>query len=218
MSEASPPQAARWEDPIAHNQSQLLRLLGEIANGAGSLWAYGRILRVAIALNPAGLAFLGASILIEYLIGKGIDWAADTIGTLMEEPGIKGIEKGSDNVSINRRPAARGGENGDPLSCHRDKKIIEGSRWVSINEKPAARVNDWTNDSGKISAGSPNVFVGGPKVSADRQSELQAFAKYAFQAVDLRNAYRQSWREFGRKVTSVSGDAALDRVWDFMLR
>lgn len=219
MSEAPLP-AARWEDLIAHNQSQLMRLLGEIAGGLGTAWAAARILRVAVALNPAGLAFLGASFLLEYFITKAIDYGADKLGEAMAEPGIMGIKMGSNNVSMNRRPAARGGPQGDPVKCHDGKKIIEGSRWVSINEKPAARVSDWTNHSSKVATGSPNVFIGGPKVDADRQSELQSFIGYGFAAVNLASAYRKGWgavgAAIGQEAANRTRDAALDAAWDFI--
>jgi len=215
-----PPPAARWEDLIAHNQSQLLRFFGELAMGLASAWAAAKFLRLVVALNPAGLAFFLASLALEYAAGKLVDLGADKLGELLSEPGIMGIEKGSNNVSVNRRPLARGGTDGDPLKCHRGKKIIEGSEWVAVNTKPAARINDWTNDSGKVATGSPNVFIGGPRVSANRQSEWQTFLSYAFTVVDLTKAYRKGWTEVGKTVfskgASRGADATLDAAWDFI--
>ncbi len=215
MSEAAPP-AARWEDLIAHNQSQFMRILGELLADFGSAWAAARVLRLFLALNPAGLAFFAASFILEYAISKAIDFAADKLGEAMEEPGEMGIKAGSNNVSINRRPAARGGKDGDPLKCHVGKKIIEGSKWVTINEKPAARFGDWTNDSGKIATASPNVFIGGPKVDADRESDWQKFIKWAYTAVDLRNKAEEGFAEFGKAVAGIARDQALDATWDFI--
>jgi len=54
------------------------------------------------------------------------------------------ITKGSTNVMIGGKPAARVG---DPLTCssHGTASIIEGSKSVFINGKPAARMGDKTN-------------------------------------------------------------------------
>ena len=54
------------------------------------------------------------------------------------------ITKGSTNVMIGGKPAARVG---DPLTCsiHGPASIIEGSATVFINGKPAARMGDKTN-------------------------------------------------------------------------
>jgi uncharacterized Zn-binding protein involved in type VI secretion len=213
MSEAPMP-AARWEDLIAHNQSQMLRFLGEIGNGLAGAWAAAGVLRLFVCLTPGGLAIFAASLVVEYFVGKAVDYAADKLGEALEEPGEMGIKMGSNNVSINRRPAARGGPEGDPLKCHEGKKVIEGSEWVSINTKPASRVGDWTNDSGKISTGSANVFIGGPKCEADRQSEWQTFAGYVFLAVDIADI--KTLGEFGEFVAADAGNRVLDAGWDFV--
>jgi uncharacterized Zn-binding protein involved in type VI secretion len=54
------------------------------------------------------------------------------------------ITKGSSNVMIGGKPAARVG---DPLTCstHGTASIVEGSKSVFINGKPAARMGDKTN-------------------------------------------------------------------------
>jgi uncharacterized Zn-binding protein involved in type VI secretion len=69
------------------------------------------------------------------------------------------IKSGSPNVFINGKPAARVG---DPLGCEDGSTdtITEGSSNVFINGKPAARLGDATDHGGKISEGSPNVFIG----------------------------------------------------------
>jgi uncharacterized Zn-binding protein involved in type VI secretion len=220
MSDPSP--AARKDDLIAHNQSQLLRFFGAIADNAGTAWAATRVIRfVLCGTNPAGWALLGASIVVEFLISKAIDKVADKVGEMMAEGGIPAIKKGSHNVSINLRPAARGSEeHGDPLKCHEGKKLIQGSEWVSINKIPAARLNDWTNDSGKVATASPNVIIGGPQTSADRESEYQQYVEYAFSAVNLANAYKKGWKEFGKEVGKKVGEKAkseaLDQIWGFL--
>lgn len=75
------------------------------------------------------------------------------------------ITKGSDNVMIGGKPAARVG---DPINCssHGEASIVEGSKTVLINGKAAARMGD------KTSCGTPPATP--PKGAEDKMTVLSA--------------------------------------------
>jgi len=236
---SSPSPAARRLDLIAHNQAQTLRVIGEFVSDAWAATKGARFALKIVGLASApetlgtGLLVFCATVVLEFAIGKAIDWAADKLGEALDEPGIMGIKKGSNNVSIIRRPAARGSdEHGDPLKCHEDKKLVQGSQWVTINRIPLSRVEDWTNDSGKVATGSGNVFCGGPKTSADTESELQKFVKYSFYALNIAKGFRNgaaeaakegsesalkgATKEGGEEIGKSTADTVLDKTWDWI--
>lgn len=213
--------AARKDDFIEHNLSQVMRIIGQIIDGFATAWAASAAIRVAARVLRIGLVFtgvggvvvLGASIIVEFGIGKIIDYTADSIGTSIKYPGIWGISKGSINVGINGLPAARGGPDGDPAGCH-GGRVRHGSQWVSINEKPASRLQDWTNCSGMICKASPDVFVGGPQVEYDRESPFQSVIKWGFKGHDLVKAFRTGGvPEALKEGTKIGGDQLLDAAW-----
>lgn len=65
------------------------------------------------------------------------------------------VTGGSDNVTVNGKPAARAG---DTTS---DGSIIEGSTNVFINGRPAAVTGGRTNCGGVVVGGGSNVFING---------------------------------------------------------
>ncbi|MEH2508815.1 putative Zn-binding protein involved in type VI secretion [Nitrobacteraceae bacterium AZCC 1564] len=74
-----------------------------------------------------------------------------------ERPGTPGvITKGSDNVSIGGKPAARQGD-----TTTGGNVIVEGSKNVFINGKPAAITSDKTNCGGVVIGGGGGVFING---------------------------------------------------------
>jgi uncharacterized Zn-binding protein involved in type VI secretion len=93
-------------------------------------------MRIIPALVPA---------LAVFILGVAPAWA--------EKPGI--VTGGSENVTVNGKPAARAG---DTTS---DGSIVEGSKNVFINGKPAAVMGGKTNCGGVVIGGGSNVFVNG---------------------------------------------------------
>ncbi|NUP12612.1 MAG: hypothetical protein HOW73_41740 [Polyangiaceae bacterium] len=206
--------AARKEDLITHDASQLLRILGAVGTEVAFIWRGTQIVRAVLFFTtPAGIGLFVASIVIEYAVGQIVDIAADQLGQAMTGSPIPAIDKGSNNVGINRKPAARGGPH-DPTRCHNDK-VKHGSKWVSFNQKPAARVGDTTEScSGKIATGSDDVFIGGPLATrSERSHALQDVVKYAFIGINLGNEARNGLSSFFEEVGKTTGDAALDKLW-----
>ena len=144
--------AARKDDPIEHS-SALGGLLTGLAIGAAVAVAGVAIVGTgglaAVAIVGAGAA-LGAG--IGELIGS-LSFCTSQAGKIIE---------GSANVFINGLAAARA--HLSTVACDKHsglQRIAEGSSTVFINGQPAARVKDRSTCDGKISAGSPNVFIGG---------------------------------------------------------
>lgn len=216
--------AARKDDLVAHDMSQAFRILGELGTGVAFLWRGTQIVTVALmGWNPGGWALIGASIVVEYAVCTLVDIAADEIGQLTRSAPIPAIEKGSNNIGINGRPAARGGTH-DPVKCHPGNKIKHGSLWVAFNQKPAARVGDTTDGcSGKIATGSENVFIGGPEATrSERAHAAQEYIGYIFTGLSLRKAYIDEGKRglFNEAVEAGGGmaveppaDMALDAIW-----
>jgi uncharacterized Zn-binding protein involved in type VI secretion len=74
-----------------------------------------------------------------------------------ERPGTPGvINKGSENVSIGGKPAARQGD-----TTTGGNVIVEGSKNVFINGKPAAVTSGKTSCGGVVVGGGGNVFING---------------------------------------------------------
>lgn len=155
--------AARLGDPIEHSEALSGLLLGlavgatavVIAAAAGaSIIASGGLAAVAVAG-----AVLSLTASVGELIGS-LSFCTNTAGQIV---------KGSANVHINGRPAARA--HLDASGCDKHgaipQIIAEGSSSVYINGQPAARVADRTVCDGKISAGSCNVRIGGGTKKTD---------------------------------------------------
>ncbi len=211
MSEPKP--AARKDDLIEHNQSQVLRFLGMVFANA---WAAARVASVAknivlASAGPAGWAALGVSIVVEWAVVEAVEWASGEIGERIRTQGIHGIRNGSPAVFINLRNAARGGPTGDPLACHSGKIVREGSRWVSFDGKPAGRLGDFTNHSGKVSSGSPNVYIGGPPVSYDNELAVHGLVGNLFSLRSLGAAAIAG--EFASEAAKETGIQVLDQLW-----
>ncbi len=88
------------------------------------------------------------------------------------------IIKGSPDVFINHRPAAR---LGDAVLLHgcgncppHGRSISAGSDNVFINNKKATRVGDSIDCGGSVSTGSGNVFIGEAGVNGMEQACLKA--------------------------------------------
>ncbi|GLU40003.1 PAAR domain-containing protein [Pseudomonas sp. NBRC 100443] len=150
--------AARKDDPIEHS-SALGGLLTGLAIGAGAALVG---LAIVGTGGLAAVAIVGAAA----AAGAGI---GEVIGSLSSFCSVAGqIISGSANVFINGIAAARAHLSKVGCDKHSGPQLIaEGSSTVWINGQPAARVNDRTTCDGKISAGSPNVFIGGGTYQTD---------------------------------------------------
>jgi uncharacterized Zn-binding protein involved in type VI secretion len=209
--------AARMDDLIAHNASQAARVIGELVNGMIVAPIAGAIKVSLLMAGPPGWLGLGLAFFVEWRINQVVDQVADSIGAAMAADGEPGIEMGSDNVSINRRPAARGGPEGDPLVCHPDKRVLAGTEWVAINTKPAARFDDWAEKSAKIATGSENVFVGGPQIEVDRKSDAQKFLALMFDFAQWQEALEgDEVAEMILEGSETFAKEILDTDWDFI--
>ncbi|MNJ38041.1 putative deoxyribonuclease RhsA [compost metagenome] len=177
--------AARLDDPIEHS-SALGGLLAGLAIGAGA---------VLIGLAVVGTGGFGA-LAIAAMIGAGAATGAgigQLIGSLSfacHEAGQ--IDKGSGNVHINGKPAARAHLDSALCSKHGSapKILAQGSDTVHINGQPAARVGDRTVCDAKISAGSSNVSIGGGTTTTDAiDPEVPVWLERAVMAVGLASAF-----------------------------
>ncbi|MFQ6572132.1 PAAR domain-containing protein [Pseudomonas sp. UM16] len=176
--------AARLDDPIEHS-SALGGLLAGLAIGAGA---------VLIGLAVVGTGGLGA-LAIAAMIGAGAATGAgigQLIGSLSfacHEAGQ--IDKGSGNVHINGKPAARAHVDTALCSEHGPvpKILAQGSDTVYINGQPAARVGDRTVCDAKISAGSPNVYIGGGTETTDEiDPEVPVWLELSVMGIGLASA------------------------------
>jgi len=156
--------AARVGDPIEHTAA-LEGLLVGLAVGAAAVVG-AAVLGVSVIATGglAAVAIVGATITLTAGIGELIG----SLSCCTNQAGQ--ILKGSGNVYINGRPAARA--HLDTADCEKHgplpKVIAEGSDSVYINGQPAARVGDHTVCGGKISAGSNNVNIGGGTKTTDQ--------------------------------------------------
>lgn len=149
-------EAARVGDSIEHTAA-LTGLLTGLAVGA---------IGAALIVGTGGLAavaFVGAGA----ALGAGIGQVIGGLKLFTSNAGK--IFSGSGDVHINNLPAARA--HVDTVGCdkHNDspKVIAQGSDSVFINSMPAARIGDRSECDGKISSGSPNVFIGGGAATTD---------------------------------------------------
>lgn len=147
--------AARLNDPIGHSPTMSWLLTGLLVGAAigvavAATVATGGLAAVAIV----GGAAAGGAGLMEF---------ASTLSVAPKEK--VGVIKtpGSGNVFTNGLRAARA--NLDAAVCDKHSApatIASGSGTVYINGKPAARVDDKTICSAVVTAGSDNVYIGGP--------------------------------------------------------
>jgi uncharacterized Zn-binding protein involved in type VI secretion len=177
--------AARVDDPIEHS-SALEGLLAGLAIGAGAV-----LVGIAIVgTGGLGALALGAMVGAGAATGAGI---GQLIGSLSISCNTAGqIITGSGNVYTNGKPAARA--HLDKAKCDKHgpgpKVLAQGSDSVYINGVPAARVGDRTECDGKISAGSPNVSIGGGTETTDEISpEVPVLLERAIFGLGLASAF-----------------------------
>lgn len=132
------------------------------------------------------------------------------------------VAEGSLNVYTNERPAARVD---DAVTCH-GSQIKTGSDIITINLRPAARVADETKCGDVIADGSPNVMMGGAKVTSARTPSRLAnrLARNVGHAAgvptrDGRISRPSTWlrwffRDLQRGVTKTMRDEARDQARD----
>ncbi len=171
--------AARLGDPVAHTASKGWMMAGLIAGaliGAAAVVVTGGAALTLVAAAAAGAA-----------AGGGL---GEVLGTMSWAPRhVTGsLISGSFNVFVNGRPAVRahlsqgicGDHSGSP------QLVAQGSSTVFINGQPAARMEDMLTCSAVISAGSPNVFIGGATVTTDDISpEIPGWVNWTMLAVGV---------------------------------
>jgi len=161
-------EAARQGDPISHTRALGGLLTGLAIGGVallgtgglavavvGAAASIGVTVSTGVAASVAVVATIGATTSIFAGLGEligSLSWSNHDAGHILE---------GSPNVFINGRPAARASLSTITCDKHGFQLVAEGSSNVYINGIPAARVGNRTTCDGKISAGSPNVFIGG---------------------------------------------------------
>jgi uncharacterized Zn-binding protein involved in type VI secretion len=177
--------AARVDDPIEHS-SALGRLLAGLAVGAGA---------VLVGIAIVGTGGLGA-VALAAMVGAGAATGAgigQLIGSLSFACHDAGkILTGSPNVHVNGKEAARA--HVDTAHCDQHSSapqiLAQGSDTVHINGMPAARVGDRTVCDGKISAGSPNVHIGGgTETTDDIHPEVPVLLELAILGLGLASAF-----------------------------
>ncbi|MGJ7549082.1 PAAR domain-containing protein [Pseudomonas alloputida] len=177
--------AARFDDPIEHS-SALGGLLAGLAIGAGAV-----LIGIAvIGTGGLGAVALAAMVGAGAATGAGIGQLIGSLSFACSETGK--IRSGSSNVYINGKPAARAHQDSVECSDHSGapKAIAQGSDSVYINGQPAARVGDRTVCDAKISAGSPNVNIGGGTETTDTiDPEVPVLLERAVMALGLASAF-----------------------------
>ncbi len=213
------PAAARRLDYIKHDFSMLGKFGGLV------VWlALGyRGLKVGAAFTGLpGLAALGLTWAMEWVLSTALEKFMEGIGGLIKTEGVPEIKTGSDNVFTNSIPAARGGPKGDMLNClsHGSVKIAQGSRWVYINNQPGSRIDDRTECSGggvlAINPANPpcNVFFGGDPTDADNSYWFHDFVKFTDLGGKvgvnlLEHAFKEALEEGGK----AAADKVADTLW-----
>ncbi|MDF3926037.1 PAAR domain-containing protein [Pseudomonas putida] len=177
--------AARLDDPIEHS-SALGGLLAGLAIGAGAV-----LIGIAvIGTGGLGAVALAAMVGAGAATGAGIGQLIGSLSFACSETGQ--IRSGSSNVYINGKPAARAHLDNAECSDHPGgpKILAQGSDSVYINGQPAARVGDRTVCDAKISAGSPNVCIGGGTATTDAiDPEVPVWLERSVMALGLASAF-----------------------------
>ncbi|GLO53108.1 hypothetical protein PPUN110474_45090 [Pseudomonas putida] len=177
--------AARLDDPIEHS-SALGGLLAGLAIGAGAV-----LIGIAvIGTGGLGAVALAAMVGAGAATGAGIGQLIGSLSFACSETGQ--IRSGSSNVYINGKPAVRAHLDNAECSDHPGgpKILAQGSDSVYINGQPAARVGDRTVCDAKISAGSPNVCIGGGTATTDAiDPEVPVWLERAVMASGLASAF-----------------------------
>lgn len=177
--------AARLDDPIEHS-SALGGLLAGLAIGAGAV-----LIGIAIVgTGGFGVVALAAMVGAGAATGAGIGQLIGSLSFACSETGQ--IRSGSSNVYINGKPAARAHLDNAECSDHpgSPKILAQGSDSVNINGQPAARVGDRTVCDAEISAGSPNVCIGGGTTTTDTiDPEVPVWLERGVMALGLASAF-----------------------------
>ncbi|SIO29874.1 HNH endonuclease [Vannielia litorea] len=146
--------AARLGDPVAHTMALPGALIGL---GIGLLAG-----AAIIATGGLGAIAIGGAL----AVAGGSGLAGQYIGESKMGPATGAIAMGSPNVLINMRPASATVLG--LASCSMEGGIPQaqatGAETVLINMMPAGRVDEKIVCSALITAGSPNVMIGGPSV------------------------------------------------------
>ena len=199
--------AARKHDPVAHSEALAGFLAGAavgVAAAFGVAVVVGMVATAAAAeLVTGGLAtplVAGAAVTVgefavNAVVGGVVTTAAENEGEALGSKRMGAtsgeISQGSDNVHINKLPAARALHQD---TCHASQ-IAQGSRTVAINGKPAARVGDKLTCGGAITGGSDNVLIGGPAATeAAIQSEVPTWVRWAVVVASILPALGQAAR------------------------
>ncbi|QHG65307.1 PAAR domain-containing protein [Pseudomonas putida] len=176
--------AARLGDPIEHS-SALGGLLAGLAIGAGAV-----LIGIAVVgTGGFGAVALAAMVGAGAATGAGIGQLIGSLSFACSEAGQ--IRSGSSNVSINGKSAARAHLDNAECSKHPGgpRILAQGSDTVYINGQPAARVGDRTVCDGKVSSGSPDVFIGGGTETTDAiDPEVPVILERAVMALGIASA------------------------------
>lgn len=200
--------AARLGDPIEHS-SALNGLLTGLAIGAGTV-----LIGVAVVgTGGLGGVALAAMVGAAATTGAGIGHLLGSLSFAQRQTGK--VNTGSKNVYINGLPAARAQVDYAKCSDHSNlhRALAQGSSSVYINGLPAARVGDRTVCDAKISAGSPNVIIGGVVVSTNQiNPEVPTWLEITVAGIGLASAVvlvgpiMAFWGVFGGIAGAVAGD------------
>jgi uncharacterized Zn-binding protein involved in type VI secretion len=181
--------AARLGDEIAHGFSVVAMVGGAVA---GALIG-AAVVAATVATGGAAIAIMGGSIaaggISTFQVVSGLFQLFD-----LPEPTTGVLQKGSNDVYINGRPAMRAGDdfasscNGLPLNHPLwpfPVVIAEGSATVYINGKPAARLGSKMVCGAHIKSGSPDTFIGGPTLTVAFVLDIQGWMHTGFEALGL---------------------------------
>jgi RHS repeat-associated protein len=154
--------AARIDDRIGHTLAR-----EGFIGGAGLGFLAGAGLVVAgILTAPVSLPLLVGAALVGAVgaaVGAGIGEYAGSLNFFTGRGFTGTIDRGSPDVFINSKKAARIGI--DTVPCMKHPQVIAliamGSENVYINNHPAARVDDKVSCGAIINVGSDNVYIGG---------------------------------------------------------
>jgi uncharacterized Zn-binding protein involved in type VI secretion len=178
--------AARVGDEIAHGFGVAAMIGGAILGAVIGA----AIVAAAAVTAPLTIAIIvGGSIAVGALSMKQLVSGISTVFKL-PEPTTGAVKKGSGNVFINGRPAARAGLDltspcsGMPLNhfpSSSDVVIADGSSTVIVNGYPIARLKDKIACGAHISSGSENVFIGGDTARMADVFDLEGWMETGFQ-------------------------------------
>ncbi|MFU0885861.1 DUF6531 domain-containing protein, partial [Kluyvera sichuanensis] len=188
-------EAARVDDPIYHTSALAGFLIGALI---------GIAIIAFIAFASVSCGFLAGFFLgfMSDQIASGVLQLGEAIGRSIRHTAGK-ILTGSENVSINSRPAARAVLSTVKCDDHiAEKRIAQGSGNIYINSQPAARKDDHTECDAVIDDGSPDVFLGGGtqtvlEISSEIPDWLRSVVDVLFVVAGLLGGLAGSWARAG---------------------